>query len=140
MELKQSFEKLMMESIDMALATSVDDKPNVRVVTFAYSTDREGRLFFTTFRGNKKTLEFEKNSNVACMTLPAEQGDGEVRIFGTVKKSDISFDEVITMIAKKYPGDIDTIKKSADMIDVYEINFSQAYVTFGMAEAQVITF
>lgn len=140
MELKQSFEKIMKESVDVALATSVDHKPNVRVVTFAYSAEREGCLFFTTFRGNQKTREFAQNANVACTTLAAGQGDGQVRIFGTVKKSDVSFDEVITMIAKKFPGDMDGIKKSADMIDVYEINFSQAYVTVGMAEAQIITF
>ena len=141
MNLKQQFEKVMSESVNMALATSVGDKPNVRIMTFAYDESRIGRLFFTTFKGNQKTKEFQQNPNVACMPLPmGPESDVQVRIFGSVKKSNITMDEVIEIIAKKFPGDADTIKNGGDMMDIYEVCFKDAYVTVGMTDAQLVTF
>lgn len=141
MELKQSFEQVMSESINMALATSVNDQPNVRTVTFAYTPEKEGRLFFTTFKGNQKTREFAQNARVACFPLPVgPEADTQVRIFGEVRKSDISIDEVIDIIGKKFSGGTDTIKDGGDMMEVYEVRFSQAHVTICMNDAQTITF
>lgn len=139
MELKQQFEKTMSESINMALATSVNDQPNVRVVTFAYDKDRAGRVFFTTFRGNQKTKEFEQNSKVSFMPLPmSPEANAQVRVFGTVRKSDISIDEVISIIGEKTHEDASTIKDGADMMDIYEVCFDKAYITVGVTDAQVI--
>ena len=141
MELKQQFEKMMGESVNMALATSVGEKPNVRVVTFAYDENKAGRLFFTTFKGNQKTKEFEQNPNIACMPLPVRpESDVQVRIFGTVKKSDVSMDEVVAIIAKKFPEGVSTIEGGGDMMDIYEVCFKDAYVTVCMNDAQLITF
>ena len=141
MELRNQFETVMSESVNMALATSVEDKPNVRIVTFAYDESKAGRLFFTTFKGNQKTKEFQQNPNVACMPLPMEaESDVQVRIFGTVRKSDVTMDEVIEIIAKKFPGDADTIKNGGDMMDIYEVCFEEAHITVGMTEAQLLTF
>lgn len=137
MKLKQEFEQVMGTSINMALATSTKNNPNVRVVTFAYDPGKQGRLFFTTFKGNQKTKEFEENPNVACMPLPmGPEANAQVRIFGTVKKSDITMDEVTDIVAKKFPGDADTMKNGGDMMDIYEVCFAEAYVTIGMTEAQ----
>lgn len=112
--MKALFEKVMQESINMTLATSVDNKPNVRVVTFAYDPVRTGKVFFTTFKGNQKVKEFAKNPNVACMPLrESPEANAQVRIFGTVQKSNVSLDEIIAIIAKKYPGNADTSKKAA---------------------------
>ena len=141
MELKQYFDKVMGESVNMALATSTVNKPNVRVVTFAYDDAKTGRLFFTTFKGNQKTKEFPLNPNVACMPLSMDpESDVQVRIFGTVKKSDITMDEVVAMIAKKFPGGADTIKGGGDMMEIYEVCFNDAYVTVCMNDAELITF
>ena len=70
MELKQQFEQVMGSSVNMALATCVNDKPNVRIVTFAYDKNRAGKLYFSTFKGNQKIAEFAQNPNVSCMPLP----------------------------------------------------------------------
>lgn len=141
MELKQQFEKVMGESVNMALATCVENQPNVRVVTFAFDNSKGGRLFFSTFKGNQKTKEFQHNPNVSCMPLPmGPESEIQVRIFGTVKKSNTSLDELIAMIAKKIPGDADTIKDGGDMMEIYEVCFENAYVTVGMTQAQLITF
>ena len=100
MEMKDLFEKVMQKSINMALATSVDNKPNVRVVTFAYDPARAGKVFFTTFNRNQKVKEFAENPYVACMPIPeSPEGDAQVRIFGTVQKSSVSLDEIIAIMS-----------------------------------------
>lgn len=141
MELKKQFEKAMDESVNMALATCVENQPNVRVLTFGYDSAKEGRLFFSTFKGSQKVQEFQKNPYVSCILLPAgPEAEVQVRLFGTVKKSAVSLDQVIAMISKKMPGDGDTMKDGGDMIEIYEVCFAEAYVTVGMTAPQVITF
>ena len=139
MDQKQSFEKIMSETVNMALATSVESRPNVRVVTFAYDTAKAGRLFFTSFKGNQKTREFEQNATVCCMPLPENPEIAvQVRIFGEVKKSDLSLEDVIALIGKKNPDHGATLKKGGNMLDVYEVCFSEAMVTIGMSDAEII--
>ncbi len=139
MELRKQFETVMNESVNMALSTSVNNLPNVRIVTFAYDANKQGKVFFTTFKGNKKIEEFSKNPHVACMPLPQEpEAQVQVRIFGKVQKSDISLDEVIDIVSKKYTGGADTLKMGGDQMEIYEVCFSQAYVTVCMAPAQIV--
>ena len=141
MTLHEHFDKVMLESVNIALATSVNQRPNVRVVTFAYDPTITGRFFFTTFKGSQKGREFEQNPHVACMPLPmTPEAELQVRIFGTVQKSNLTLDQIIALIAKKIPGDADTIKAGGDMMDIYEIHFPEAFVTVGMTEAQLIAF
>lgn len=140
MELKQQFEKAMEKSINMALATSVNHQPNVRVVTFAYDPAKSGRVFFTTFKGNQKVQEFQENANVALILLSEDVEDGtQVRIFGKVQKSTVNLDEVVELIARKSPENAETIKGGNEMIAVYEVLFDDAYLTIGMSRAQKIT-
>lgn len=141
MELKQQFEQVMLSSINLSLATSAGDKPNVRIVTFAYDKNREGKLFFSTFQGNRKIVEFAQNPNVCCMPLPqGAESDSQVRIFGKVQKSDMSLEELVSLIAPKYPDGAGTMQMGGDMMEVYEVCFSEAFVTIGMNEAQKVTF
>lgn len=139
MELKQQFENVMGKSINMALATSVDDQPNVRVVSFAYDPARSGKVFFTTFKGNQKVQEFAQNAKVALVLLPEGPDDStQVRIFGKVEKSTTTLDEVVDLIARKSPENAETIKGGGEMIAVYEVLFDSAYLTVGMTRAQKI--
>lgn len=141
MELKQQFEQVMGSSINMALATSVNDRPNVRVVTFGYDKNKEGRLFFSTFKGNQKVQEFAQNPYVSCMPLPqTAEAASQVRIFGKIQKSDMSMEELIALIAPKYPDGAGTIQTGGDMMEIYEVCFTEAHVTIGMTEAQALTF
>lgn len=141
MELKQQFEQVMGSSINMALATCVNNKPNVRVITFAYDKNREGKLFFSTFKGNRKIAEFAQNPNVSCMPLPqSAEDDSQVRIFGKVQQSDLSLEELIALIVPKYPDGANTLKMGGDMMEIYEVCFSEAFVTIGMTAAQSIKF
>ena len=137
MELREQFENVMATSINMALATSTGNQPNVRIVTFGYDAGKTGRVFFTTFKGNRKVLEFQENPNVSCMPLPlGPEAAAQVRIFGKIQKSTLDMKELIAIIAKKIPGDADTIQNGGDMMDMYEVVFDRAYITIGMSEAQ----
>lgn len=121
----------------MALATGVNDKPNVRVVTFAYDKNRTGRLFFSTFKENQKIAEFTQNPNVSCMPLPeTAEADLQIRIFGKVQKSALSLEELVALITPKYPDGGDTIKMGGEMMEIYEVCFTEAFVTVGMTAAQ----
>lgn len=137
MELREHFENVMGTSVNMALATSMGEQPNVRIVTFGYDAGKAGRAFFTTFKGNRKVTEFQENPNVCCMPLPlGPEAEAQVRIFGKVQKSALRMEELIAIIAKKFPGDAETIKAGGDMMDLYEVVFDHAYVTIGVSEAQ----
>lgn len=140
MELKQAFLNGMNESMNMALATSVDGKPNVRVVTFGFDETCPNKLYFSTFQGKQKIQEFAQNPQVACMLLPSghEAGD-QVRIFGEVQKSGVTPQGFIALISKKDPKDAEMLTQCADMLLVYEVTFNEAWVTIGISEAKKYT-
>ncbi len=137
MELKKAFLGVMGESVNMALATSVKDSPNVRVVTFGYDDAKPDKLFFSTFKGSGKAKDFESNPQVACMPLPmGPVAETQVRIFGKVQRSALTMRELIALIGKKAQNDAGMLEDGAAMMDVYEICFNDAWVTLGMAQAQ----
>ena len=137
MQLNEQFEQVMVQSVNMALATSVEGRPNVRIVTFAYDPAQPGKVFFTTFKGNQKTVEFAQNPQLACMPLPeGPEAEVQVRIFGRVQPSTLRLDEVVAIIERKYPGNAQTILEGGDMMEVYEVCFDEAYVTVGINPAQ----
>ncbi len=137
MELKHAFMKVLGEGVNMALATSVEGSPNVRVVTFGFDAAQPDKLFFSTFKGNRKIREFEQNPRVACMPLPVDPTeDIQVRIFGKVQKSALTLLELIALIGKKAPSGAETLTQGADQMEVYEVSFDDAWVTICMGEAQ----
>ena len=142
MERKQAFLRVMGESINMALATSVDSRPNVRVVTFGYDETQPGRLFFYTFPGSGKTKEFAQSPHAACMPLPmGPAADQQVRIFGEAYPSSLPIGELIALIGRKVKNgvdmpDADMPEVGLEMMEVWEVRFTEAWVTLGMTEAQ----
>lgn len=60
MELMQEFNSIMDENNQIALATSVDNIPNVRVVNFFYNPQNKGVLYLSSFRGVPRQLSFHK--------------------------------------------------------------------------------
>jgi uncharacterized pyridoxamine 5'-phosphate oxidase family protein len=53
MDLKKEVEKIMAETTTMALATSVDDIPNVRILNFIYLTNEKLLCFQLKKRRSK---------------------------------------------------------------------------------------
>ena len=59
MDEKKEFEKIMAEATTIALASSVDNVPNVRILNFIYS-ENEKTLYFQSKQGDQKENEFIK--------------------------------------------------------------------------------
>lgn len=132
MDLKQAFEKMMAEQWEIALATSVDNQPNVRVVNFLYDKEQKC-LYFSTFKGNDKVKEFQQNAQVAFTTLPKGKDTGHVRVHqGTVDKSSKTLYDLAEPWVQKIPFFQQNIEQAGDMLDVYEITFEKAKVILDM--------
>lgn len=139
MELKQAYQQAMANTANMALATSVENEPNVRVITFGYNPERPNVVFFSTFKGNKKIEEFKKNPEAAAILLPEDpESATQVRIHGKVVPSGHSLAEITEWIVQKMPDYAAGDAKAAPMLEAYELQFSQAEITIGMSRAQIL--
>lgn len=140
MDFLQEFNRIMETTDNLALATSVNNIPNVRVVNFYYDTENHGIVYFASFRGNTKTLEFLQNNNVAFTTIPTENSE-QIRVTnGRVQKSDLTIYDLKEAFIKKLPNYEIVIAQAGDMLDVYEINFKEASVTLDIDKHGKITF
>jgi uncharacterized pyridoxamine 5'-phosphate oxidase family protein len=124
MDNKKEFEKIMAETTEMALATSVENKPNVRILNFIYSKE-EKILYFQSKKEDQKEKEFEKNNIVAFTTIP-KNGLSYVRVSDIiVKKSEKTIYDVKDTFSEKMPFYKDFIKKNGNTMDLYEIHLSK---------------
>ena len=85
MSTKAEFLKIMSEQTEIALATSVNNVPNVRIVNF-YFDPEENVLYFSSFKENDKIKEIKANPHVAFTTIP-HSGNEHVKAKGIVQKS-----------------------------------------------------
>ncbi|WP_086313469.1 hypothetical protein A5821_000974 [Enterococcus sp. 7F3_DIV0205] len=137
MKTTEAFQKIMNEQTEIALATSVNEVPNVRIVSFFYDEVKKC-LFFSTFKGNEKISEFQNNSNVAFTTIPQETTN-HVRVhFAKVKKSELTVYDVADQWIQKIPSYDENIKQAGTMLELYEIHFSEAIVILGMDSRKTI--
>jgi uncharacterized pyridoxamine 5'-phosphate oxidase family protein len=124
----------------IALATSVDDMPNVRIVNFCVKKEEPSILYFTSHRKNQKVTEFGENNNVAFTSIPHD-GILHVRsIKAVVQKSRYSLDEIKGLFIANIPGYDQTIEKIGKSLDVFEIHVKEAAVTTGLKPPNVVTF
>ncbi|MFD2306090.1 pyridoxamine 5'-phosphate oxidase family protein [Enterococcus termitis] len=133
----EAFKKIMNEQTEIALATSVKEIPNVRIVSFFYD-EQQKCLFFSTFKGNEKIAEFESNSNVAFTTIPL--GDSaHVRVHcAQVKRSELSVFDKADQWIKKIPSYAENIEQAGEMLELYEVHFTEAVVILGMGSKEII--
>ena len=127
MNIKTEFLKMMSEQTEIALATSVNDVPNVRIVNF-YFDPAENILYFSSFKGNDKIKEFNANSHVAFTTIP-HTGNEHVKAKGTVQKSDKTIFDVAEQFVSKIPAYKGTIEYAGKSLMLFEIRFDTAIVT-----------
>ncbi|MGL5614533.1 MAG: pyridoxamine 5'-phosphate oxidase family protein, partial [Sarcina sp.] len=66
---KTNFIEIMNSQTEMALATTANNIPNVRIINFYFDTNTN-TIFFTSFKKNKKIKEFEINPNIGFTTIP----------------------------------------------------------------------
>lgn len=127
MNTKNEFKRIMESQTEIALATSVNDVSNVRIVNFVYDESIQ-TLFFATFADNDKVKEFEQNSKVAFTTVP-HNGNEHVKAKGTVNKSSLSIFDIKDRFISKIPDYKDTIEQAGQFLILFEIKFDTATIT-----------
>jgi uncharacterized pyridoxamine 5'-phosphate oxidase family protein len=142
MDYQKSFLGIMNSARHIALATSVDDVPNVRMVDFCYFPETPGVIYFGTFRDSTKVQEMEKNTAVSFVTIPAEDSSpGNVRVTGArverLKSRDARVDEYYF---RKFPESKEWIQALGDKSVVYAARFQKAHVGVDMEHESDITF
>ena len=127
MNIKTEFLKIMAEQTEIALATSVDNIPNVRIVNF-YFEPAENILYFSSFKGNDKIKEINSNPYVAFTTIP-HSGNEHVKAKGMAKKSSKTIFDVAEQFIAKNPGYKDTIEYGGESLILFEVKFETVIVT-----------
>ena len=130
MNIKTEFLKIMAEQTEIALATSVDNIPNVRIVNF-YFEPAENILYFSSFKGNDKIKEINSNPYVAFTTIP-HSGNEHVKAKGMAQKSSKTIFDVAEQFIAKIPGYKDTIEYGGESLILFEVKFETVIVTKGI--------
>ncbi|WP_312650011.1 pyridoxamine 5'-phosphate oxidase family protein [Aminipila sp.] len=127
MNTRNEFIRIMANQTEIALATSINDVSNVRIVNFFYD-DSTQTLFFATFGDNDKVKEFEQNSKVAFTTVP-HNGNEHVKAKGNIQKSSLNIYDIKERFISKIPDYKDTIEQAGQFLVLFEIKFDTATVT-----------
>lgn len=127
MEPKEQLAEVLKDTSLIALATSVGNEPNVRIMDIFFD-EKRNVVVFPTSSLSRKVKEFEANDTVAFTTIP--QGPGPVvRVQNaTVSKSDWSIDEIKDSLIEKRPGFEKLLMGFGENVIVYEIFFTKAVI------------
>ena len=129
MEAKKEFLRMINECEEIALATSIHDFPNVRIVNYYYD-EKNNVMYFATYTGREKISEFWKNNNVSFTTIPMNRGKREhIRARGHVRESKKSILDLREEFSNKMADFSEIIDKYSNDLKVYEIRFSEVTVT-----------
>ena len=129
MEAKKEFLRMINECVEIALATSIHDFPNVRIVNYYYD-EKNNIMYFATYTGREKISEFWKNNNVSFTTIPMNRGKREhIRARGHVRESEKSILDLREEFSNKMADFGEIIDKYSNDLKVYEIKFSEVTVT-----------
>ena len=129
MEAKKEFLRMINECVEIALATSIHDFPNVRIVNYYYD-EKNNVMYFATYTGREKISEFWKNNNISFTTIPMNKGKREhIRARGHVRESEKSILDLREEFSNKMADFGEIIDKYSNDLKVYEIKFSEVTVT-----------
>ena len=131
MNTKTEFLRIMAEQTEMALATSVNNVPNVRIVNF-YFDPCENILYFATFKDNDKVKEIEENPSIAFTTIP-HTGNQHVKAKGLAKRSSKTVVDIAEHFIAKVPDYKKTIDYAGESLILFEVRFDTAIVTKDLA-------
>ncbi|KXL52114.1 pyridoxamine 5'-phosphate oxidase [Anaerotignum neopropionicum] len=138
MDYRKEFERMMETQTEIALATSVDELPNVRIVNFYYDADNK-TLYFSSFADNQKVAELEQNPRVAFTTI-AKNGEEHVRVKnGMTRKSTVAVEEIKGKFLAKLPEYIMSIPDVLPALVLFDITFDNADVVLDFEHMDTIT-
>lgn len=136
MNTKAEFLRIMSEQTEIALATSVNNVPNVRIVNF-YFDPKENLLYFSSFKENDKIKEIKANLHVAFTTIP-HSGNEHVKAEGIVQKSSKTIFDVAEQFIAKIPTYKNTIEYAGESLVLFEIKFDTAVVTKDLSSIETL--
>lgn len=127
MEPKEQLAEVMKNTSLIALASSVEDLPNVRILDIFFD-EKQNVVVFPTSALSPKVKEFEANDTVAFTTIP--QGPGPVvrAQNATVSKSDWAIDEIKDTLIAHRPGFEMMLKGFGENVVVYEVSFTKVLI------------
>ena len=131
MNTKTEFLRIMAEQTEIALATSVNNVPNVRIVNF-YFDPCENILYFSSFKDNDKVKEIEGNPSIAFTTIPYT-GNQHVKAKGLAKRSSKTVVDMAEHFIAKVPDYKKTIDYAGELLILFEVRFDTAIVTKDLA-------
>lgn len=137
MNMRDEFERIMREHREIALATTTDGLPHVRIVNFYYAP-AERCVYFATFKDNEKVVELAANPNIAFTTVPHNDTHEHVRASGCAVKSAHTVYDLAALFAAKIPRYQETIDTVGDDLILYEIAVAMAVVTVDMEHIEHI--
>ena len=137
MNMRDEFERMMREQREIALATTTDGLPHVRIVSFYYAP-KERCVYFATFKDNEKVVELAANPNTAFTTVPHNDTNEHVRASGRAVKSAHTVYDLAPLFAAKIPRYQETIDAVGDDLILYEITVDMAVVTVDMEHIEHI--
>ena len=137
MNMRDEFERIMREQREIALATTSDGLPHVRIVNFYYASE-ERRVYFATFKDNEKVVELAANPNTAFTTVPHNDTNEHVRASGRAVKSAHTVYDLAALFAAKIPRYQETIDAVGDDLILYKITLHIAVVTVDMEHIECI--
>ena len=128
MNLRDEFERIMREQREIALATTTDGLPHVRIVNFCYAPE-EHCVYFATFKDNEKVVEIAANPNIAFTTVPHNGTNEHVRASGRAVKSARTVYDLAALFAAKIPRYQKTIDAVGDDLILYDLALTEAIVS-----------
>ena len=131
MNTKTEFLRIMAEQKEIALATSVNNIPNVRIVNF-YFDPSENILYFSSFKDNDKVKEIEENPSITFTTIP-HTGNQHVKAKGLAKRSSKTVVDMAEHFIAKVPDYKKTIDYAGESLILFEVRFDIAIVTKDLA-------
>ena len=137
MNMREEFERIMREQREIALATTTDGLPHVRIVNFYYAPE-ERRAYFATFKDNEKVVELAANPNIAFTTVPHNDTNEHVRASGCAVKSAHTVYDLAALFAAKIPRYQETIDAVGDDLILYEITLTEAVVNLDLGKRETI--
>lgn len=140
METIRTYIQILGATTELALATSVENVPNARIISYIFDVKHPGVLYFATDRLSPKVAEMLLNNKVAFTTIP-RKGVAHIRSHKTVvKKSALTMDDMQELFIKGVDGYAETIAAIGDSLDVYELHTKEAMIVTGMEEPVKIVF
>lgn len=121
----------------IALGTSIDGKANVKIVNFVWFDDTPDTLYFSSVRGTNGVSDYDKNPNVAIITIPNSDtiGNPYVRTqHVTLQHSNKVMEDLLPRYLETIPNYQQVWDLIGPKLQVFELKLHDVYVDPGLGK------